>query len=68
MGVSVGDRYYAQIVNPNHPHYPDFGWCTGEIMDSLNTGILELFEIENCRHGAASCYVRLGETGIRRQR
>lgn len=54
---------YVQITDPEHPHYPESGWFTGEIMTPIfspNTKMAKV-RLDHCKHGTDACFVSPGQ-------
>ena len=50
----------VRISDPDHPHYPESGTLTGEIISLLGTP-MALLKLDSCRHGTDGCYVSKGQ-------
>ena len=51
----------VQIIDPKHPHYPETGHWTGEIILPVWGGKMGKIQLDNCRHGTDACYVSPGQ-------
>ena len=66
--VSAGDRpIRVRICDPDHPHYPESGVLTGEMI-SLFGKSMALLQLDNCCHGTDGCYVKKGQVQAERRR
>lgn len=59
------DPIRVQIVDPEHPHFPEHGRLTGEVISVLGTP-MAMVKLDHCRHGTDGCYVKAGQ--IERER
>jgi len=50
----------VRIVNPDHPHYPETGHWTGEVIRVIGVRMGKI-TLDACAHGAKACYVRPGD-------
>lgn len=50
----------VRISDPDHPHFPESGTLTGEIV-SLFGKPMALLKLDSCRHGTDACYVGAGQ-------
>jgi hypothetical protein len=53
----------VQIVDPEHPHFEEYGRFTGRIIAlrwSRGDQMAEV-ELESCRHGTEGCFVSPGQ-------
>jgi hypothetical protein len=53
----------VQIVNPEHPHFEEYGRFTGKIITMRFGDGPEMAEVklEHCRHGTEGCFVSKGD-------
>lgn len=53
----------VQIVNPEHPHFEEYGRFTGKIITMRFGKQNQMAEVklENCRHGTDGCFVSKGD-------
>lgn len=49
-------RERVRITDPNHPHYPETGWLTGEIIKPF-WGTMGKVQLDHCKHEVDACYV-----------
>ena len=50
----------VRISDPSHPHFPETGMLTGEVIAVLGTP-MALMTLDACRHGGDSCYIEKGQ-------
>ena len=50
----------VRISNPGHPHYPETGRFTGEVIRLFGKPMAKV-DLDNCRHGTAACFVSPGD-------
>lgn len=57
----AGER--VQIVDPDHPHFPEHGVFMGEIvrMKFGDGKTMALVKLDHCQHGGDACYVSSGQ-------
>lgn len=48
------------ISDPDHPHYPEQGYLTGEVVSVFGEKMAK-FKLDNCRHGGDACLVMHGQ-------
>lgn len=48
------------ISDPTHPHYPEQGYLTGEVIQMLGSKMAK-FRLDHCRHGVDACFVSHGQ-------
>jgi hypothetical protein len=53
-------KKHLYISDPNHPHYPEQGYLTGEVISLLGQSMAK-FRLDNCRHGGDACFVSKGQ-------
>ncbi len=58
----------VQIIDPDHPHFEEYGRFTGQVIRPIWGGTMALIELEHCRHGGDSCYVSPGQIVATRKR
>lgn len=51
----------VRITDPKHPHYPETGRYTGDIIKPIWGGKMALIKLDSCRHGTDACYVSPGQ-------
>jgi hypothetical protein len=51
---------HLYISDPNHPHYPEQGYLTGEVISLLGSNMAK-FRLDHCRHGGDACFVSAGQ-------
>lgn len=51
----------VRIVSKDHPHYPETGELTGEIIRTVYKTDMAYLKLDACRHGTEGCYVGKGE-------
>lgn len=57
------DQPLVRITDPEHPHYPETGRFTGEVI-KFKFGIgasMAKIALDNCKHGTDACYVAQGQ-------
>lgn len=47
----------VQIVNPDHPHFPEHGTYTGEVIRFLSGELMANIDLDHCQHGMKACFV-----------
>lgn len=53
---------YVQIVDSGHPHYPETGWFTGEVITmKFGSGTMAKLRLDHCKHGTDACFVSPGQ-------
>ena len=57
---AVGVGSLVQIVDPAHPHYPETGRLTGQMIRVLGSPMAEV-TLDSCRHGTGGCFVGRGQ-------
>lgn len=50
----------VRIVDPEHPHYPEHGEFTGEVISLLGKPMAKV-KLDACRHGTDACFVSKGQ-------
>ena len=56
----------VRIVDPDHPHFPEHGFLTGEMI-TMKFGTrrpMAKMRLESCRHGTDACYVQQGQIEV----
>ena len=53
-------RMRVRICDPEHPHFPEHGRLTGEVIAVLGTPMAKV-KLETCRHGTDACFVKAGQ-------
>jgi hypothetical protein len=53
-------KKHLYISDPKHPHYPEQGYLTGEVI-SLFGSKMAKFRLDHCRHGVDACFVSHGQ-------
>jgi hypothetical protein len=51
---------HLYISDPDHPHYPEQGYLTGEMISLLGQPMAK-FKLDACRHGTDACFVSKGQ-------
>jgi hypothetical protein len=52
----------VRITDPEHPHYPETGRFTGEVITMRFSGKkMAKIALDSCRHGTDACYVSPGQ-------
>lgn len=53
----------VRITDPEHPHYPETGRFTGEVIKfRFGSGVpMAKIALDNCKHGTDACYVHPGQ-------
>ena len=46
----------VQIVDPKHPHFPEHGVLTGQVISVLGTSMAKM-ALDHCQHGTDACFV-----------
>ncbi len=57
----------VQIVDPDHPHFPEHGRLTGKVITVIGTPMAEVV-LDHCRHGTDGCFVKKGQIEAERRR
>jgi hypothetical protein len=57
----------VQIVDPEHPHFPEHGEFTGEMIMLLGTPMAKV-KLDHCQHGTDACFVTKGQVAKERVR
>jgi hypothetical protein len=52
------DRPRVRITNVKHPHYPEHGWWTGEVITLVTGAVMGKVELQGCVHGTDACFVK----------
>jgi hypothetical protein len=52
---------FWRIVDRTHPHYPESGQATGEIITFVSGGKMAKMRLLACRHGTDACFVSLDQ-------
>lgn len=47
----------VRIIDPTHPHYPETGRWTGEIIKPVWGGTMGKVKLDHCKHGTDACFV-----------
>lgn len=57
------DYQRVQIINREHPHFEEYGWFTGKIVQMKFGDRKKMAEValEHCRHGVDACFVSVGD-------
>lgn len=55
----------VQIVDPDHPHFPEHGELTGKMIRLLGTPMAEM-KLDHCRHGTDACFISKGQVEAER--
>lgn len=50
----------VRICDPKHPHFPEFGTLTGEMIQLLGEPMAKM-NLEGCIHGTDACFVGKGQ-------
>lgn len=50
----------CQIVDPEHPHFPEHGCLTGKMISLLGKPMAEM-KLDHCPHGTDACFVSKGQ-------
>jgi len=58
--VSDVTSIHFYISDPDHPHYPEQGYLTGDVT-SVFGEMMAKFKLDNCRHGVDACFVQHGQ-------
>ena len=56
----MSETLRVRIVDPEHPHYPEHGEMTGEIISLLGKPMAKV-KLDACRHGTDACFVSKGQ-------
>lgn len=59
-GREIKDRIRVRICDETHPHYPETGVLTGEMISLFGTPMAKL-ALDNCEHGTDACFVSKGQ-------
>ena len=51
---------HVAICDPDHPHYPEVGTLTGEVISLFGKPMAKM-ALEHCQHGTDACYVGTGQ-------
>jgi hypothetical protein len=51
----------VRITDPEHPHYPETGRFTGEVIRPIWGEEMAKVALDNCRHGTDACFVSPGQ-------
>ena len=52
----------VRICDPEHPHYPETGRFTGEVVVMKFSGTkMAKVILDNCKHGTDACFVTAGQ-------
>jgi hypothetical protein len=57
----------VSICDPEHPHYPESGELTGEVIMLLGTPMAKL-RLDSCRHGVDGCFIKKGQVQAERRK
>lgn len=55
------DEPRVRITDPKHPHYPETGWWTGEVIKVIWGGTMGKVRLDHCPHGNDACFVSPGQ-------
>lgn len=66
MNAPISPSIRVRICDPKHPHYPESGWLTGEMITVLGKP-MALLRLDDCRHGTDGCYVGKGQVAEERR-
>lgn len=56
----------VQIIDPDHPHFPEHGVFTGKVIKMIWGARMAEVKLDNCQHGTDACFVSPGQ--IERER
>ena len=56
----------VQIVDPDHPHFPEHGELTGKIITVLGKPMAEM-SLDHCQHGTDGCFILQGQVEAERR-
>lgn len=51
----------VQIVDREHPHFPEHGELTGEMIRLVTGTEMAKMKLDHCQHGTDACYVTQGQ-------
>ena len=51
----------VRISDPKHPHYPETGRFTGEVIRLVTGSKMAKVELDHCKHGTDACFVSPGQ-------
>jgi hypothetical protein len=58
----------VQIVDPDHPHFPERGTLTGKIIRMKFSGHeMAEMKLDHCPHGGDACFVSKGQVESERK-
>lgn len=60
MGDPDVTTFLFRISDPDHPHYPETGRLTGEVVSLFGKPMAKL-KLDHCRHGTDACFVTHGQ-------
>jgi hypothetical protein len=67
MTVPALNGVLVRICDPGHPHYPEYGTLTGEVISVLGKPMVEM-RITGCQHGTDGCFAEQHQIMLDRRR
>lgn len=56
----------VHICDPDHPHYPESGTLTGEVISLFGSPMAKM-ALDECKHGTDACFVKKGQVSAERR-
>lgn len=64
--IAQDQKIRVRIIDPNHPHYPEHGFLTGEVISLFGKPMAKV-KLDSCQHGTDACFVSTGQIARERR-
>lgn len=61
MDKQQQSEIFVAISDPTHPHYPEAGYLTGEVIRLVTGTSMAKVRLTTCIHGTDACFVTKGQ-------